>query len=298
MLLNIKDYNKLILKKIIILIPKYKENMLSFLAPIIGIYGIKINLFIEDFENKTENFDIDLIIPLEVIIYKINTFEIIVKLPYINYFLNEFYNNLNILYIYKFSIIKSLYSFLFLLINYKLIRSYINSINIIKNNFNLIKYKFFIINNYYTFYKFKNLLINFYYKLYFLKYNFSLFIYINNINYYKLLNNNIHLNFLKIKKFSNLYLINFNNTENIIYFINNISLFIKNKYNILFIKYKINKINIKFFIKNFNKIINFKIYYILNLLKFYINKFYKIFNFNLNFLKFINANFSSNIKNI
>src|ERR1044071_2989936 len=108
MFINLKDYNKLILKKIIVLIPKYKENMLSFLAPIIGIYGIKINLFIEEFENKTKQFDIDLIIPLEVIIYKINTFDLNIKLPYINFFLNELYSNINILYFYKLIFLKSI----------------------------------------------------------------------------------------------------------------------------------------------------------------------------------------------
>ena len=57
----LQDFNKLILKKIIILLSKNKENILSFLAPIIGIHGIKVNLFIEEFEKKKKNFFLNFI---------------------------------------------------------------------------------------------------------------------------------------------------------------------------------------------------------------------------------------------
>jgi len=147
MILTIQDYNKLVLKNIIILIPKYKENMLSFLAPVIGIYGIKINLFIDEFEKKTNFFDIDIIIPVRVIIYKINTFDLIIELPYLNFFLNEFYNDLNILYLYKLSFFKSNLNFCIINNNYKMIRSYIKSLQILKGKFSYNKYNFFLINN-------------------------------------------------------------------------------------------------------------------------------------------------------
>ena len=47
-------YDKLHLKEIIILIPKYHTNMVSFLTPILGLYGINVKEFINDFDIKTK----------------------------------------------------------------------------------------------------------------------------------------------------------------------------------------------------------------------------------------------------
>jgi hypothetical protein len=266
------DYNKLILKKIIILIPKNKENMLSFLAPIIGIHGIKINLFIEEFEKKTKRFGLDFIIPVHVIIYKINTYDLTIKVPYISFFLNEFNFNISVLYIFKLAIIKSLFNFFFIKINYKMIRSYIKSLHEIKNNFKLIKYNFFVCNNLNIFY-FKKIFNYFFFIRNYLNLNYGFFLLINNINYYniKLL---INLQLLKIPNFYNIYLLGDKQVIRVIEFFKlnkNIIFLKKNIFKFLFIKYKYNFLQIKFFDLFLKNLINiYKLNYILQ---------YVIFNF-------------------
>jgi hypothetical protein len=244
------DFNKLILKNIIVLIPKYKENMLSYLAPVIGIYGIKINLFIEEFEKKTDIYDIDIIIPVKIIIYKINTFDLIIKIPYINFFLNEIYNNINILYLYKLSFLKSLLNFNYIINNYKMIRSYIKSLQLLKNKFLFFKYNFYVLNKI-NFYKYiKNLIINYNFIKNYIKYNYGFYIIINNINSYNFFLSNINLKFFKLKyKFNYFFLgINIFNL-NIFYLIE--KLYFKNKLKLLNIKYFNNKLQLNFFKFNF-----------------------------------------------
>jgi hypothetical protein len=287
MVLNIYDYNKLILKNIIVLIPKFKENMLSFLAPIIGIYGIKINLFIEEFEKKTNFFDIDIIIPVKVIIYKINTFDIIIELPYLNFFLNELYNNVNILYLFKLSFLKSNLNLNIIQNNYKMIRSYIKSLQLLKNNFMFCKYNFYILNNIENFKFFKNLIINYNYINLLLKYNYGYYCCINNFNYYKFIQYNKDFKFIKIKKKFNFFLFLQNIIKkDVFYFFKN--LFMKNKLKLFFIKYLSNKLSISFFEQNFI----LKYYDIFNLLKI---KIFLLFKFLTNFNYF--NKFLFNFKN-
>ena len=109
------QYDKLNLKEIIILIPKYHTNMVSFLTPILGLYGINIKEFINDFNLKTKFINFDVIVPTRVKISKIKTYEILLKTPYIISIISNvqgfsvFKPNINILTVYKLSLIKSIF---------------------------------------------------------------------------------------------------------------------------------------------------------------------------------------------
>lgn len=110
------DFDKLHLKEITVLIPKYHTNMVSFLTPVLGLYGINVKEFITDFEAKTRFINFDIIVPVRVKITKIKTFEIFVKTPYITSILSNLEGfsltrpNLNALILYKISLIKSIFS--------------------------------------------------------------------------------------------------------------------------------------------------------------------------------------------
>merc|ERR1711879_872844 len=118
-------YDKLHLKEIVILIPKYHTNMVSFLTPILGLYGINVKEFINDFDIKT--------------------FEIVLKTPYIVSILSNLPNfsvtkpNIDLLSIYKVSLLKSVFYSNFLSVFHKRIylslRKYLSLI--IKVNFHL-----------------------------------------------------------------------------------------------------------------------------------------------------------------
>ena len=139
------DYDKLSLKEIVILIPKHHPNMVSFLTPILGLYGINVKEFINDFETKTRFISFDIIIPVKVRITKIKTFEMFLKTPYITSILSNLPNfslnnpNLTVLVFYKISLLKSIF-FFNLLKNYQKrtyisLRKYVSSIS--KNLFSL-----------------------------------------------------------------------------------------------------------------------------------------------------------------
>jgi len=90
--------------------------MVSFLTPVLGLYGINVKEFITDFEAKTRFINFDIIVPVRVKITKIKTFEIFVKTPYITSILSNLEGfsltrpNLNALILYKISLIKSIFS--------------------------------------------------------------------------------------------------------------------------------------------------------------------------------------------
>lgn len=90
--------------------------MVSFLTPVLGLYGINVKEFITDFEAKTRFINFDIIVPVRVKITKIKTFEIFVKTPYITSILSNLGGfsltrpNLNALILYKISLIKSIFS--------------------------------------------------------------------------------------------------------------------------------------------------------------------------------------------
>lgn len=138
-------YDKLHLKEIVILIPKYHTNMVSFLTPILGLYGINVKEFINDFDIKTKFINFDVIVPVLVKISKIKTFEIVLKTPYIVSILSNLPNfsvtkpNIDLLSIYKVSLLKSVFYSNFLSVFHKRIylslRKYLSLI--IKVNFHL-----------------------------------------------------------------------------------------------------------------------------------------------------------------
>jgi len=138
-------YDKLHLKEIIILIPKYHTNMVSFLTPILGLYGINVKEFINDFDIKTKFINFDVIVPTLVRISKIKTFEIILKTPYVISILSNLPNfsvtrpNIDLLSIYKVSLLKSIFYSNFLKSFHKQIylslRKYISLV--VKVNFQL-----------------------------------------------------------------------------------------------------------------------------------------------------------------
>lgn len=138
-------YDKLHLKEIIILIPKYHTNMVSFLTPILGLYGINVKEFINDFDIKTKFINFDVVIPTLVRISKIKTFEIILKTPYVVSILSNLSNfsitrpNIDLLSIYKISLLKSIFFSNFLKVFHKRIylslRKYLSLV--IKVNFQL-----------------------------------------------------------------------------------------------------------------------------------------------------------------
>lgn len=115
------EYDKLHLKEITILIPKYHTNMVSFLTPVLGLYGINVKEFINDFEAKTKFINFDIVIPTTVRISKIKTFEILLKTPYVVSLLSNIQDfsiskplGITILSIYKVSLIKSVFRLNFL----------------------------------------------------------------------------------------------------------------------------------------------------------------------------------------
>jgi len=138
-------YDKLHLKEITILIPKYHTNMVSFLTPILGLYGINVKEFINDFDIKTRFINFDVIVPVLVKISKIKTFEINLKTPYVISILSNLPNfsvtkpNIDLLSIYKVSLLKSIFYSNFLYVFHKRIylslRKYLSLV--VKVNFHL-----------------------------------------------------------------------------------------------------------------------------------------------------------------
>lgn len=148
------EYDKLKLKQIIILIPNNHTNLNSLLTPILGLYGLDVKNFITTFEKLTSYVATELIIPVEVVITKIKTFNLRILPPYTGNLL-AFYNSVsnkldyNILLIYKFSLLKSVILSFFKpsLLLYKNIRNYLLNYNS-KNKNNLKKINFSVFQNF------------------------------------------------------------------------------------------------------------------------------------------------------
>jgi hypothetical protein len=119
--------------------------MVSFLTPILGLYGINVKEFINDFDIKTRFINFDVIVPVLVKISKIKTFEIVLKTPYVISILSNLPNfsvtkpNVDLLSIYKVSLLKSVFFSNFLYTFHKRIylslRKYLSLV--IKVNFHL-----------------------------------------------------------------------------------------------------------------------------------------------------------------
>lgn len=114
------EYDKLHLKEVVILIPKYHPNMVSFLTPVLGLYGINVKEFINEFNTKTRFVKFDIIVPVRVRISKIKTFEIFIRTPYVSSIVSNLpsfvssNSRLNLLSIYKISLIKSVFNNFFM----------------------------------------------------------------------------------------------------------------------------------------------------------------------------------------
>ncbi len=288
--------------------------MISFLTPILGLYGINVKEFINEWESKTKFIDYDIVIPTCVLISKIKTFEIELKTPTITSLLSnyEYFNNkqldLNILTLYKIVLLKSISNSFFykkkLKIYYKMVNSYMKSINRNinyllrhkkKTNLNFLKNLNFSNELYFNNLRlikklniFNNLILN--------NYQYGLIFYFPGFNNKDLnnLKNNIFKYDLDILKINNKYFSLFlnqtnlfygsqiltfnNNLSNIIAFFNNLSLEIKFKFFLFYIKLKKNICTILFFKK-------------------YINIFFKIKNnLKIKFLNILKLTFLSFLK--
>jgi hypothetical protein len=108
------EYNKLHLKEVVILMPKKHPNVVSFLTPLLSLYGINVKDFINNFEELTKFISFDMIIPIKVKITKIKTFKILPRTPYVVSILSDTVDlgansSVNILDIYKLCLLKSVF---------------------------------------------------------------------------------------------------------------------------------------------------------------------------------------------
>lgn len=126
------EYNKLHLKEVVILIPKNHPNLISFLTPVLGLHGINVKEFIVEFNNRMQFLDLDIIVPVQVAISKIKTFNIFFKTPYVSSLVGLGFNKLNLLISYKFLLVKSIFNNNYTFINptgiYKSLRIYLNKV--------------------------------------------------------------------------------------------------------------------------------------------------------------------------
>jgi hypothetical protein len=104
-------------KNLTLLLPLNQETLTSYLSPILGQFNIKNNEFLKQFILDFNNFtnfifkeafsdflndkskilaDLDLIIPLNLIIFFNNKYQIIFKLPSVNTLLNFLFIELNL----------------------------------------------------------------------------------------------------------------------------------------------------------------------------------------------------------
>lgn len=122
------DYNKSIIKEIRLFINLNNIDNTSYLAPILGQYGVKPIDFISKFSNEViqKLYLNDFILPIKVIIYSNSDFIIEYLKPTVCYLLSNKTNNLTILDIYKICIIKSFN-----------LNNFIFDINLIKNNYKM-----------------------------------------------------------------------------------------------------------------------------------------------------------------
>jgi ribosomal protein L11 len=196
------EYDKLNLKEITILVPKYHTNMVSFLTPILGLYGINVKEFINEFEIKTKFINFDVIIPVRVKISKIKTFKIYVKTPYITSILSNLSGfslskpNINVLTLYKISLIKSIcYTNLLVFMQKKIyssIRKYVSLIIKVNSTISVGKVKLNSLNlcMYDKVINIKKGLISFAFLNKVVSANFGVFTTFNNVN-------GVYINYLK-----------------------------------------------------------------------------------------------------
>jgi hypothetical protein len=327
-------YDKLHLKEIVILIPKYHTNMVSFLTPILGLYGINVKEFINDFDIKTKFINFDVIIPTLVRISKIKTFEIILKTPYVISILSNLPNfsvtrpNIDLLSIYKVSLLKSIFYSNLLHVFHKRIylslRKYLSLV--VKVNFQLSVSSAFVKkspSSLQNLFLLKSTIQNnkLFTHLLFNKYGFfvnfsnsssprlnylKVALAIQNISIFKI-KSNLLSSLIGSKYFKgNIYFIGSNNLKYIIGFVKEVSLkFFGSNFFPIYFRLGSNLLNqsfIKSFVNSFNLLIKSINFYSLRIIYLIATKILKNFNFLSKKLIFLlnknnNANISSNIKN-
>jgi len=327
------DYDKLFLKEITILIPRYHNNLVSFLTPILGLYGINIKDFINDFESKAKFINFDVTIPAKVKITKIKTFEIFINTPYISSILNSLSvqkKSVNLLTVYKFVVLKSLvnntlsitsfHKNIYTRLRIYLSKTFFLSDNLLLNKSKINNHLLGIINNTNLFFynKLLNNLNNINFMLSFnsLKFGVFLVFYNHDASALNRLSSIAALFSIKLLKLKNKFLLpffdnNLNFKGNIFFFGSkkfsdfsnfNASLNIGNSSNLFRSFFKIDKniVNNSFF-SVFNKSFFFKKDKIINLLQLLRLEFIRLLNYKfLLFFKIINkvninANLPSNI---
>ena len=128
-------FDNLIFKEILILIPLYKEkNLISFLSPILGQYGVNVNNFINQLINFTKDYNKDLLLPVKVYILKNKECFFNIESLRVNFLMKNIIPCLNIIDIYKISLIKSVFNYVF---NKNITKIYFRNIFYYLNSYNL-----------------------------------------------------------------------------------------------------------------------------------------------------------------
>ena len=128
-------FDNLIFKEILILIPLYKEkNLISFLSPILGQYGVNVNNFINQLINFTKDYNKDLLLPVKVYILKNKECFFNIESLRVNFLMKNIILCLNIIDIYKISLIKSVFNYVF---NKNITKIYFRNIFYYLNSYNL-----------------------------------------------------------------------------------------------------------------------------------------------------------------
>ena len=109
------EYDKLKLKEVVLLVPKNHPSLVSLLTPALALYGIATKDFLAEFEKITTHLEYDLVVPLNLTITKIKTFQLTLKAVSLNSILHT-YNlsnkqkfSLDVLFTYKLLLLKSIY---------------------------------------------------------------------------------------------------------------------------------------------------------------------------------------------
>ena len=109
------EYDKLKLKEVVLLVPKNHPSLVSMLTPALALYGIATKDFLVEFEKVTSHLEYDLVVPLNLTITKIKTFQLTLKTVSLNNLLHVYNLSnkqkfiLNALFVYKLLLLKSIY---------------------------------------------------------------------------------------------------------------------------------------------------------------------------------------------